>query len=444
MSPRPEPRCSRFTSTAPGSDLSVSASEAMWMGLAPDGRLLVPERLPTLRPEDFDGLEDAASIGAKLLAPFFEADALQDQLGAICAEAFSFPMPLKTLTDDTSVLELFHGPTAAFKDVGARFLASCLSRMASAQARPVSILVATSGDTGGAVAAAFHGKPHVEVIVLYPAQGVSARQERQLTCWRGNITTYAVRGVFDDCQRLVKEAFAHPWWQRERRLSSANSINIGRLLPQMVYYATASLQHWRQRGRRPHMIIPSGNAGNACAALWARACGLPLGQIILATNANTPITDLLDTGVYQPRATLPTLASAMDVGHPSNMERLLHMHPTPHALRAAIRAYSVDDAQIRDQLRRAPRVWQEVWCPHTACAVQVREQLDEDDMIIVATAHPAKFDIIVEPLIATSIPIPEQLARHLHSPNYARPLDEPTLDAFCLAEQRRALEAPDP
>lgn len=427
-----------FKSTDAGSTLRLGVSAAMLQGLAPDGRLFVPMTLPKFEPEDFEGLTSAAQLGPKLLAPFFEGDPLEDKLKEICEEAFNFPLPLKELTRDTAVLELFHGPTAAFKDIGARFLASCLSRTSSSEdGRPLTILVATSGDTGGAVAAAFWKKPNVEVFVLYPKDGVSARQERQLTCWQDNITTLAVDGVFDDCQRLVKAAFAHPWWQENKRFSSANSINVGRLLPQMVYYASASLEHWRRHKRAPSFIIPSGNLGNACAAVWARACGLPIKDLILATNANLTITDYFERGQYSPRPSQPTLASAMDVGNPSNMERLRHIYPSWDAIKQNLRAYEVDDARIRDQIKRGLRVWQEIWCPHTACAVEVRERLDEDDMIIVSTAHPAKFDIIVEPLIEQLVPIPKELAKLLDAPNYALALDDPSVEALTALVQAR-------
>lgn len=421
----------RFRSTATP-DHCVTASQAMKAGLAPDGHLYIPERFPKLRPEDFDGLVTLPEIGARLLAPFFEGDALDGRVREVCDEAFDFPVPLKRLTEDTSVLELFHGPTAAFKDIGARFLASCLSRLNEDEAEPLTILVATSGDTGGAVAAAFVGKPHVEVIILYPKGMVSARQERQLTCWEQNIRTFAVRGVFDDCQRMVKGAFAHPWWRENVRLSSANSINIGRLLPQMVYYAASSLWYWRETGVKPGYIIPSGNVGNVCACLWARACGLPIGDVTIATNENRPIPEFLASGVWEPRATVQTLASAMDVGRPSNMERVRAMHPTIEGLRDAVRAFAVTDPEIRAQIRRGERVWGEVWCPHTACAVQIREQLDEPHRVIVATAHPAKFDIIVEPLVGHEVEIPEELARLLEMPNHARELPA-DLDALTQA-----------
>lgn len=406
-----------FVSTE-NSQLRATASDAMSQGLAPDGRLYVPAEFPKLELTDFDGAESIAEIGARLLAPFFQGDMLEGRLEEICDEAFNFDVPLRRLDPGTSVLELFHGPTAAFKDIGARFLASCLSRINEGAKSALTILVATSGDTGGAVAAAFHGKPNVEVFVLYPKGRVSDRQEKQLTCWDQNITTFAVEGVFDDCQRMVKGAFAHEWWKANKRLSSANSINIGRLLPQMVYYAASSLWHHRETGELANYIIPSGNAGNVCACVWARECGLPIGEVKLATNANPTITEYFETGVYRPRATIATLANAMDVGDPSNMERLRALWPDIVEMRDHLSVSSVRDEHISAQIRGGCQRWGEVWCPHTACAVEVREGLS-GDWIIVATAHPAKFDDVVEPLVGRELELPTELARLLELPNHA-------------------------
>jgi threonine synthase len=244
------------------------------------------------------------------------------------------------------VLELFHGPTAAFKDFGARFLASCLTRIRHGSARPLRILVATSGDTGGAVAAAFHRKPGIEVVVLFPKGLVSPTQERQLTCWGDNITSLAVQGTFDDCQRLVKEAFRDEAMSAEAELSSANSINLGRLLPQAAYYAQSSLAIWRRTGRRASYIIPSGNLGNSVACIWAKKLGWPIDRIVLAHNANRTVPDFLETGELRPRPSVATLASAMDVGNPSNLERMLALYPDAQALGSALSAVSISDAAI--------------------------------------------------------------------------------------------------
>ncbi len=394
-------------------DHSVSLSTALQNGLAPDGGLYVPERFPDLGPQAFQDCTTIEAVAERLLRPFAEGDPLADDLSAICDATYGFPVPLRDLGRRTSVLELFHGPTAAFKDVGARFLADSLARLNEDADQPLTILVATSGDTGAAVAAAFWHKPNVEVIVLYPKGKVSNRQEKQLTGWSGNVQTVAVEGVFDDCQKLVKAAFQDETWQEQKRLSSANSINIGRLLPQMTYYAHASLQYWRAQDTRPTVIVPSGNLGNGLACLYARECGLPIGDVIFATNENRPVTHFLETGDWTPFDTKETLATAMDVGNPSNMERLRHHWPTAEALGEVMRAERVTDEEIEEQIRRGPDDWNAVWDPHTATAVEVRERLDTGDgrdWILVATAHPAKFPEVVEPLVGHEVDVPAPLA----------------------------------
>ncbi len=388
----------------------VGPSEAIAQGLAPDGGLYVPLSFPSLSPDSFDGASETREIAARLLAPFFDGDRLAPELEEICREAFNFPAPLRQLGDETEVLELFHGPTAAFKDFGARFLAAVLARLPAKGSGPLTILVATSGDTGGAVAAAFAGRPGFEVAVLYPKGMVSERQERQLTCWGGNVLSLRVRGDFDACQRLVKEAFQDPDLNSARRLTSANSINLGRLLPQMVYYAKASLEYLRRHGRPAGFIVPSGNLGNATACYWAQRTGLPIREIHLATNANETLTSFLSEGDWRPRPTVPTLASAMDVGNPSNMERLFDLLGGPEEARAGLRATRIDDAEIRTRIAEGLERWGTVWDPHTATAAAVRESLDTPDWVLVATAHPAKFESIVEPLVGRSIEVPPALA----------------------------------
>src|SRR5262245_50945384 len=246
----------------------VSLSQAIARGIAPDGGLYIPEEFPHFVPHEFDAEAELAAIGEQLLTPFAAGDALAAELPAICREAFNFPapvLPLDKAPSPASVLELFHGPTSAFKDFGAQFLAACLQRLRRGASKKLTILVATSGDTGAAVAAAFHNKPWVEVVILYPNGMVSPRQAHQLACWGGNVRTYAVNGTFDDCQTMVKEAFLDPSLRDSHDLSSANSINIGRLLPQMVYFGRAGLVLWRETGRRVNFIVPTGNMGNALA-----------------------------------------------------------------------------------------------------------------------------------------------------------------------------------
>jgi len=424
-----------FASTR-GAAPPLSLPEALVQGLAPDGGLYVPTVWPTLKPSDFDGATDLPAVAERLLAPFARGTVLEREMPGIVREAFDFPAPLVGLPgtadgEQLSVLELFHGPTAAFKDFGARFLAACLARLRGASigaaARPLHILVATSGDTGGAVAAAFHGRPGFRVSVLFPKGLVSPTQERQLTCWGGNVRSYAVTGTFDDCQRMVKEAFLDPGLAARHALSSANSINLGRLLPQAVYYAATSLAHLRDTGSALSFIIPSGNLGNAAACVWARRMGLPIGEVILAHNANRTVPDLLESGDLTPRTSVATIASAMDVGNPSNLERLRQMHPTMDALRGAVRAFSVDDDAIRARIVADHARFGQIWCPHTAVAAEVWARLSSAERrsqawCLVATASPAKFPEVVEPLLGMSIPVPPALAALFGRPTSVQPL----------------------
>jgi threonine synthase len=421
----------RYLSTRTG-DHRASLSEAIERGLAPDGGLYVPERFPTLQPAAFAAAAGLPAVGPILLAPFADGDRLARALDAICREAFDFPAPLVALDERTSVLELFHGPTAAFKDFGARFLAAALALADREREKPLTVLVATSGDTGGAVAAAFHRRPNVEVVVLFPRGMVSARQEKQLTCWGDNVRALSVAGDFDACQRLVKEAFADDTLTQRSRLTSANSINLGRLLPQMVYFADASLAHQRATGRAAGFVVPTGNLGNAVACLWAQEVGLPIRDVVLATNANAAITDYFDTGRWAPRPTVSTLASAMDVGAPSNFERLERLCGSWSEARRRVRAHRVEDGEIRDVIRAGPARWGRVWDPHTATAVAALDRLDATDWVVVATAHPAKFDGIVEPLVGRRVDVPPALAELLDRPGESAPI-EPTLEALRAA-----------
>ncbi|MGH8134273.1 MAG: threonine synthase [Steroidobacteraceae bacterium] len=423
-----------FTSSRDAA-LEVGFSSALLQGLAPDGGLFVPAAWPRPAAQAFEGASALPEVALPLLAGFLAHDPLAPALPAIAREAFSFPAPLVDLDGEgrLSVLELFHGPTAAFKDFGARFLAACFARLRSAEARALTLLVATSGDTGGAVAAAFHERPGIEVAVLFPKGLVSPTQERQLTCWGGNVRSLAVRGTFDDCQRLVKQAFLDPRLRARGALSSANSINLGRLLPQAVYYAAASLAIWRRHGERASFIVPSGNLGNSLACLWARELGLPIGEVVLAHNVNRTVPDYLASGEWRPRPSIATLASAMDVGNPSNMERLRALYPQPAALRAAVSAVAVDDGEIRERIRADYREFGRAWCPHTAIAAEAWARLPEKRRrrgrwVLVATAHPAKFREIVEPLVGRALAVPETLARL-----FARPVHCVEIDATLSA-----------
>jgi threonine synthase len=419
----------RYFSTRGGKETGLV--DAVMSGLAVDGGLFVPDELPRFDPAAVRG-ESLAEIAAQVLAPFFAGSGLESELDAICREALDFPVPLKPLLADgaeLSVLELFHGPTAAFKDVGARFLAALMERAVrdSGDSRPLTILVATSGDTGGAVAAAFHGRRGIRVAVLFPKGQVSPRQQHQLTCWGDNVRAFEVDGVFDDCQALVKAAFTDAGLRARHRLSAANSINIGRLLPQVAYHVAASLWHWRRHGTAAGSIVPTGNLGNGLACIWARAMGFPVREVVLAVNANRTIPDYLATGQWEPRPSVATLASAMDVGNPSNMERLRNLVPDFAELRASIESYPVDDASIRAQIAKDYERYGEVWCPHTATAFWVYDHLPPArkagrPWIVSATAHPAKFETIVEPLIGRTVPVPPALAALLDRPAASTPL----------------------
>jgi threonine synthase len=400
--------------------------EVIAAGLAPDGGLYVPEALPQRDAGDFDASQSLAQTAATLLDPFFRGSSLAHELPAICREALDFDTPLRPLAyrDDASVLELFHGPSAAFKDVGARFLAACFRRLRGDAQSPLTILVATSGDTGAAVAAAFHRQPGVRVVILYPDGRVSPRQAHQLGCFGDNVQALRVDGTFDDCQRMVKAALNDGSLQQRVPMSSANSISLGRLLPQMSYYAQASLSWWHRHRAPLNFIVPTGNLGNALACVWVRDMGLPVGEIHLACNANATLSDYFDGSPYSPRPAIPTLANAMDVGAPSNFERLRWTYPHDHELRLQLHASSVDDNAIRETIVRHARDHGEVFCPHTATAMHVLDGMGSTGLpwAVVATAHPAKFDSVVEPLIGRELEVPAALAAMLQRPAYAEPM----------------------
>ena len=410
-----------------GNSPALGLSAALAAGLAPDGGLYVPQSLPKLAPSDFDGCNDLPAIATRLLAPFFVDDALAAELPAICAQAFTFDAPLRALaTPGDHVLELFHGPTAAFKDFGARFLAACMQRLPRETDKPLTIIVATSGDTGAAVGAAFAGLPGFKVAILYPDGRVSPRQAHQLGAFGGNVRALRVDGAFDDCQRMAKQALSDNALRAVAPLSSANSISLGRLLPQMSYYADSALKHFRASGSPLNFVVPTGNLGNAVACVLARACGLPIGRIALATNANRVLPDFFAGADYTAQSSVATIANAMDVGAPSNFERLAWLYPDAATLRREFVSMSVDDAAIRATIRERHKRYGEIFCPHTATAIHLLERLraqgTEGDWSVVATAHPAKFDSIVEPLIGATVSVPPSLAALLARPAHADPL----------------------
>ncbi len=399
----------KFISTR-GKSPAVTASQAILDGLAPDGGLYVPESFPEISLTYLNNLP-YSEFASRIIQPFFEGDPLFERIPEICTKSFTFDVPLHWLEENKGVLELFHGPTAAFKDFGARFLSNVLEILQEGNQKELTILVATSGDTGSAVASAFYLKKGINVKVLFPEGLVSFRQEKQLTCWDANIQSYSVKGTFDDCQKLVKEAFQRESLKKQWQLSSANSISLGRLLPQMVYYVYAAFHYYARRRTYPSFIIPSGNVGNSVGAYWASECGAPLGKIVLAVNANKTIPDYLDSGVYTPRKSIPTIANAMDVGNPSNMERLIFLFKDFDVLKENISAYSVSDNQMRETIQRTYETRHYIICPHTAAGEWVREHFFQDEeSIVVSTAHPAKFDPVVEAEIGRKVPVPDSLS----------------------------------
>lgn len=426
----------RFLSTVGKAPL-VPFREALLEGLAPDGGLYLPERVPAFSAATLDAFRGASLADvATVIAGEFVADIPADELAALCRDAFDFEVPLVRLTDRAHVLELFHGPTLAFKDVGARFMARTMGFYLREQGETLTILVATSGDTGGAVAQAFHGVAGTHVIVLYPRGKVSPVQEAQFATLGGNVQAYAVDGTFDDCQRMVKGAFRDPALRAARRLTSANSINVGRLIPQTFYYFHA-VARWAEEAP-PVISTPSGNFGNLCAGLLAHRMGLPCTAFVASTNANDVVPQYLDSGRFTPRPSTATISNAMDVGDPSNFDRILHLYGgSRERIVADVRGSRHDDAATRAEIRRVFDEHGMVIDPHTAVGLLgLREQLRPDERgLVLATAHPAKFREEVEPVIGREIPLPPALAAGLARENRARPL------APEVAELKRALLA---
>jgi threonine synthase len=420
----------------------VRLSEALRNGAAPDGGLYMPEELASVDAAVLDPEAPLAEFANILLYPFFAGDALAPDLRAICEQALDLSPPLvipDPARESLRALELFHGPTGAFKDFGARFLMACFDRIAGG--RPLSVLVATSGDTGGAVGCAAEGRSSVRAVILFPKGRVSPFQERQLTCWGDQVLAIEVDGDFDDCQRLVKAAFADHSLAGEHRLTSANSINFGRLMPQLAYAAHAALKLFAETGEKPGFVIPSGNLGHGFAVQLARAMGLPIGPVVLATNANRTLKDWHSTGHYQPRPSIATLANAMDVGNPSNFERLAAFPPEAREVRVEL----VTDDEIKARIASEYLSSGYVWCPHSATAVEAWSRLPEPERsvrpwIAMATAHPYKFAEIVEPLIGRTVEPTPALAAIFHRPTRKIRIGA-DLDALADVLRERAVAA---
>ena len=396
---------------------SVSFADAVRGGLASDGGLIMPDELPGLPAgsiaslKGMDPVKIAQLAGRALLAGEIEEDALD----RIIAETLDFPIPLVQVEDRTFVLELFHGPTLAFKDVGARFLARTLAHLSRGEDAPLTVLVATSGDTGGAVAQGFHRVDGVEVVVLYPSGMVSPIQESQFSTLGENVAALEIGGTFDDCQALVKRALADREIASRRALTSANSINVARLLPQTFYYFIACGALGGERGE-PVFSVPAGNLGNLTAGVMARAMGLPVRRFIAASNANDVLPEYLRTGILRTRPSVRTLSNAMDVGDPSNVDRLQALFGRDvGAMRAAVHGSAWTDGETMEAIRDVHARLGYVLDPHTAVAYRAWKTYmgvaeNGGPGIVLATAHPAKFLEAYDDDIRAAISVPERLA----------------------------------
>ena len=442
----------RFVTTT-GSAPGVSFTTALFDGLAPDGGLYVPETIEPWTPDELARLprRTLTEIGLRALRPFTRGELDPAVLEAVVVEALNFEIPLVEVEPGIFALELFHGPTLAFKDVGARVMARVMASLHLAD-DPLTVLVATSGDTGSAVAHAFHRVPHTRVVILYPDGRISPTQEAQLTMFNGeraNVRAYAVAGSFDDCHRLTREAFGDTELRRQMRLTSANSVNVGRLLPQTIYYFHAMAQLMgRTHGSAPTGVsvgpdvvfsTPSGNFGNLTAGLMAKRAGLAVTRFVAPTNANDVVPAYLATGRYEPRASVRTVANAMDVGHPSNFARMSWLYDgNLEAMRRDITGVAFTDDQVRETIRRVYETRGYLLDPHSAIAylgligqvglprrssgVSSRAEAGRVG-ILLATAHPAKFSEIVEPIIGHPVTKPEALAQALGRPRHIIRID---------------------
>ncbi len=408
---------------------SVSFKEATIKGQAPDKGLYFPEYIPQLEAEFIKNIEQYSNeeIAYRVIAPYVGEEMTEETLRRIVSETVNFPIPLVPVTDSISSLELFHGPTLAFKDIGARFMSRCLREAVgeggsglaiknglTTSATAITVLVATSGDTGGAVANGFFGVEGVEVVILYPSGKVSPVQEKQLTTLGGNIKALEVQGTFDDCQAMVKQAFMDQELTSQRFLTSANSINVARWLPQQFYYFFAYKQ-WKEKGQPPVFSVPSGNFGNICAGILAMQSGLPVSHFIAACNVNDIVSDYLHTQELRPKKAVPTLSNAMDVGNPSNFVRILEIFGNRFPeLKNRLSAYTITDAETEATIKR---IWEETGYladPHGAVGYLALErylQVHEGQKgIFLETAHPVKFPESVERITGQPIPIPEAVS----------------------------------
>lgn len=399
----------------------TSLKEAVMKGLPDDNGLYMPSEIPAL-PESFiKNLKGFSfqEIAFTITATLFQGAIPKPDLQKIIEEAVNFPAPLVRLDEQKYILELFHGPSLAFKDFGARFMAQLMSYFNRGESQELVILVATSGDTGGAVAAGFYQAPGTQVVILYPSGKVSMLQEKQLTTLGHNITALEVDGTFDDCQDLVKQAFLDRALTSRIRLTSANSINISRLIPQAFYYYEAYKQ-LPDDGRETVFCIPSGNFGNLTAGLIAQRMGLPVSHFIAATNINDVVPEYLGSGIYTPRPSTPTISNAMDVGNPSNFARMLDIYEgraqgsTWNNMRESISGYAYTDAQTREAVRELAQQYAYIIDPHGAVGYLALKEYQESHSgtkgVILETAHPSKFLNEVESILGREIDVPSRLA----------------------------------
>jgi threonine synthase len=391
-----------------------SLKEAVLKGLPDDNGLFMPENIPLLKSDFFDRLQSMSipESAFEIVSPFMN-DIPEDVLSKICSEAFNFLVPLKELDQNTFVAELYHGPTLAFKDFGARFMARVMSYLNRDETKKLTILVATSGDTGGAVADGFFGVEGIEVVILYPSGGVSDLQEKQLTTYGDNIHALEIHGTFDDCQALVKTAFLDKELSTHYRLSSANSINICRLIPQCIYYFEA----YRQLENKKNEIrfsVPSGNFGNLTAGLIAKRMGLPV-NFIASTNINDVVPHYFYTGDFTPRKSMATISNAMDVGNPSNFGRMMDLYNNlQKGLKQDVAAFAFTDEETKDVMRKVHASKKYILDPHGAVAYAAWEKWrsgKDTTGIIMETAHPSKFLEVVEDTLGIKLPLPPSLEK---------------------------------
>lgn len=396
-----------------GQSPKVSFEEAVLQGLASDKGLFFPVTIPKLPSSFFDSIEELspAGIAFQVASKFVGDEIPEEKLKQIVTETVDFPIPLVEVENDIFSLELFHGPTLAFKDVGARFMARTLRFFLEKKSNPATILVATSGDTGGAVASGFYGVEGINVVILYPSEKISTTQEKQLTTWGKNIFALEIDGTFDDCQKLVKEAFADSGLKNKYGLTSANSINIARLLPQSFYYFLAFKQ-LKDKSKGLTFSVPSGNLGNLTAGLIAWKMGLPVHRFVVASNRNDVITKYLHTGLFESKPSVLTVANAMDVGNPSNFVRVLEVfNRNFDLLKDKLVGHSYNDDEIKNCIAEVYQKTEYLLDPHGACAyMALQKELKESEVgIFLETAHPAKFSETVNESIGQPIQIPDSL-----------------------------------